>query len=136
MKILSIILLIVILSLTSCAINKGNEMAKDSGSSSFQPKPLDDEWNKWLVGQWEGLADSNVGMAKVWMKIDFGMNGQFLIMEGESIITERSDEQRQYLKDTLGASDEDIESDLSSTFKSLEIRTIDPIDRRSYWVFV
>jgi hypothetical protein len=126
MKRLLVLLFVLMISVTSCMVNKENEMAKENGSSSFQPEPLDDEWNKWLVGEWEGSADSNVGIAKVWMNIDFGINGQFLIMEGESIITERSDEQRQYLEDTLGASDEDIENDLSSTFKSLEIRTIDP----------
>jgi len=102
-----------------------DETAKESGSTSFQPKPLDDDWSKWLVGEWEGLADSDVGTGKVWAKIDFGLNGQFLIMNSESIITERSDEQTQYLKDTLRASDEDIESDLSSTFKALQIYTID-----------
>jgi hypothetical protein len=125
MKHVSIVLLIVMVSIASCAINQEKEIAEESKPSSFQPVPLDDDWNKWLVGQWEGLAESDVGTGKVWIKIDFGINGQFLIMNGESIITERSDEQRQYLKD-LGASDEDIESDLSSTFKSLEIRTIDP----------
>ncbi len=125
MKRLSILLLVVMVSLSSYAMDEEKETVKESGSTSFQPKPLDDDWSKWLVGQWEGSAESDVGTGKVWIKIDFGINGQFLIMNGESIITERSDEQRQYLKD-LGASDEDIESDLSSTFKSLEIRTIDP----------
>jgi len=113
-------------SLSSYAMDEEKETVKESGSTSFQPKPLDDDWSKWLVGQWEGSAESDVGTGKVWMKIEFGLNGQFLIMNSESIITERSDEQRQYLKDTLGASDEDIESDLSSTFKALQIYTIDP----------
>jgi len=39
----SIALLIVMLSMASCAINKEKEMAKESGSTSFQPKPLDDD---------------------------------------------------------------------------------------------
>jgi hypothetical protein len=44
------------ISLTSCAINKENETAKESGSSSVQPKPLDDEWSKWLVGEWKVVS--------------------------------------------------------------------------------
>jgi hypothetical protein len=126
MKHVSIVLLIVMVSMASCATNQEKEIAEESKPSSMQPEPLDDEWSKWLVGEWEGSAESDVGTGKVWTKIDFGLHGQFLIMNSESIITERSDEQRQYLKDTLRASDEDIESDRSSTFKALQIYTIDP----------
>ena len=131
MKRLSILLFVVMVSMASCTIQeKGvvqeKEMAKESGTPSFQPKPLDDEWSKWLVGQWEGSAESDAGTGKLWTKIDFGLNGQFLIMNTECEITEISDEQRQYLKDTLRASDEDIEKYRSSIFKELQIHTIDP----------
>ena len=119
-------MLVVMVSLSSYAINEEKETAKESGSTSFQPKPLDDDWNKWLVGEWEGSAESDVGTGKLWTKIDFGINGQFLIMKSESEITEITDEQRQYYKDTLRASDEDIERYRSSTFKWLQIHTIDP----------
>lgn len=47
-------------------------------------------------------------------------------MKGESKITETTDEQRQYLRETLHASDEEIEKFQSSTFKELQIHTIDP----------
>ena len=126
MKRLSIILLIVMVSMSSCAINKEKEMAKDSGPISFQPKPLDDKWSKWLVGEWEGLAESDVGTGKARVKIELGLNGQFLIMKSESEITEITDEQKQYLKETLHASDEEIEKSQSEIFKELQIHTIDP----------
>ena len=126
MKKLLILLLVAMVSLSSCAINQEKEIAEESKPSSFQPEPLDDEWSKWLVGEWEGIVESDVGAGKLWTKIDFGLNGQFLIMKSESEITEISEEQRQYLKDTLRASDEDIEKFRSSTFKELQIHTIDP----------
>jgi len=126
MKRLSILLFVVIVSLSSYAINKENEMEKESGSTSFQPKPLNDDWSKWLVGEWEGSVDSHAGTGKVRIKIDLGLNGQFLIMNSESEITELSDEQRQYLKKTLGASDEDIKGYQISTFNELQIHTITP----------
>jgi hypothetical protein len=47
-------------------------------------------------------------------------------MKGEAEITQITPEQIQYLKETLHASDEEIEKFQSSTFKSLEIHTIDP----------
>ncbi len=126
MKKSSIILLVVMLGLASCAMNKENEMAKENGSSSFQPKPLDDEWNKWLVGEWVCRAESDVGTGKGRTKIEFGLNGQFLIMKSQSEITEMTPDHIKYIKDTLGASDEDIERSQSSTFKELQIHTIDP----------
>ena len=126
MKHVSIVLLIVMVSMASCAINKEKEMAKDIKPSSFQPKPLDDEWSKWLVGEWKGSAESDVGTGKIRTKIELGLNGQFLIMKSESEITEISDEQRQYYKDTLHVSEEDIERYRSSTFRWLQIHTIDP----------
>jgi len=126
MKRLSIILLIVMVILSSCAINKEKEMAKKSRPSVFLPKPVDDDWSKWLVGEWEGSGESNAGKGKGWVQIELGLNGQFLIMKGEAKITQITPEQIQYLKETLHASDEDIEKFQSSTFKELQIHTIDP----------
>jgi hypothetical protein len=126
MKRLSIILLIGIVSISSYAINEKKETAKESGSTSFQPEPLDDEWSKWLVGEWEGSFESDVGTGKIRTKIELGLNGQFLIMKTEAKTTEITDKQRQYLKDTLRASDEDIKRYRSSTSKELQIHTVDP----------
>ena len=141
MKRLSIILLIVMVSMASCAKMQQKELVKESGSVSFQPKPLDDEWGKWLVGEWEGSGDSSVTdesgkVAKIdldeqgagSLKIELGLNGQFLIMSGSS--GEMTNEQKKQIKDTfkktINASDEDIERFLSMPYKSLQIQTIDP----------
>jgi len=93
-KRLSILLLVVMVSLSSYAINEKKETVKESGSTSLQPKPLDDDWSKWLVGQWEGSFESDVGTGKIRMKIEFGLNGQFLIMKSEAEITEITDKQK------------------------------------------
>jgi hypothetical protein len=143
MKRLSILLLVVMVSLSSCAINEGKTTAKESGSTSIQPKPLDDDWSKWLVGEWKvvsgessWLADESGKAAKIDLdeqgagsfKIEFGLNGQFLIMQGSS--GEMTDEQKKQIKDafkeTTNASDEDLERFLSMPYKSLQIQTIDP----------
>ena len=141
MKRLSILLLVVMVSLSSFAIDEEKKTAKESGSTSFQPKPLDDEWGKWLVGEWEGSGNSSVTdesgkVAKIdldeqgagSLKIELGLNGQFLIMSGSS--GEMTDEQKKQIKDTfketINASDEDIEKFLSMPYKSLQIQTIDP----------
>jgi hypothetical protein len=140
MKRLSIVLLAVTVSVSSCATNQEKETAKEGGSTSFQPKPLDDEWSKWLVGEWKVVSgeswvtDKSGKVAKIDVgkegaggtKTEFGLNGQFLVMTSEAGISEITDEQRQYLKDALHASDEDIERSLSMPFKELQIHTIDP----------
>jgi hypothetical protein len=41
---------------SSYAINEEKETPKESGSASFQPKPLDDEWSKWFVGEWKVVS--------------------------------------------------------------------------------
>ena len=126
MKKLIIILFIVMVGAASCAKMQKKEIAKKNGATSFQPKPLDDEWSKWLVGQWEGSGKSDAGAGKCRTEIEFGLNGQFLIMKGESQIDEPTAEQIKYLKETLNASDEEIEKFQNSIFKDLEIYTIDP----------
>ena len=126
MKHVSIVLLIVMVSMASCTINKEHEMANENRSSSLQPKPLDDEWFKWLVGEWESWAESDVGTAKGRTNIELGLNGQFLSMNSQAETIQITDEQKQYLKETLHASDEDVERSQSSTFKELQVHTIDP----------
>jgi hypothetical protein len=112
--------------LSSCATNKEKEMAKESRPSVFLPKPLDDNWSKWLVGEWEGSGESDTGKGKGWTKVELGLNGQFLIYKGEAEITEMTAENIQYLKQTMHATDEEIEKFRGSTFRELQIHTIDP----------
>ncbi|MHC4455795.1 MAG: hypothetical protein ACYS0I_01705 [Planctomycetota bacterium] len=144
MKHVSIVLLIVMVSVSSCAINKEKEMAEINGSASFQPKPLDDEWSKWLIGKWKvvsgesSVADESGKVSKIdvddlgtgGFKIEFGLNGQFLIMKSWAETDEMTDEQKKQLKEALkettNASDEEIKRFLSMPFKELQIRTIDP----------
>jgi len=122
MKRLSIVILVVILSVGGCVSNQEKGIVEEIKSSSFQPNPLDDEWSKWIVGEWKGSAEIGGAKSNAWTKIELGLNGQFLIMKWENEITY---EQIQQLKEIMPAPDEDMEGFLSSSFKELEIRTID-----------
>jgi len=44
-------------------------MAEISGPPSFQPKPLDDEWSKWLVGEWKGIVGLGGVKSEAWREI-------------------------------------------------------------------
>jgi len=106
-------------------MTRTNKMVKESGKSSFLSKPVDDDWSRLLVGEWEGSGESDAGTGKGRVKIEFALNGQFLIKKGEALITEITPEQKKYLKDTLHATDEEIEKFQSTSFKEIEIFTID-----------
>ncbi|MHC4618808.1 MAG: hypothetical protein ACYTEQ_13775 [Planctomycetota bacterium] len=98
-------------------------MAKESGSTSFQPKPLDDDWSKSLVGEWKGIVGLSGMKSEAWREIELGLNGQFLITRHEHKVT---NEEIQELKKIMHISDEDVNKYQSLPFKYLEIWTIDP----------
>ena len=123
MKRLSVLLLIVIVSMASCTLNKEKEMTKDIKSSSFQPEPLDDEWSKWLVGEWKGIVGLGGMKSEACREIEPCLNGQFLITKHEHKVT---NEEIRELKKIMPISDEDVKKYQSLPFKYLEIWTIDP----------
>ena len=142
MKHVSIVLLIVMVIMASCT-KQQKEPIKENGTSSFQPKPLDDEWSKWLIGKWqvaggesEFLGDELENLGELnedgagGFTIEFGLNGQFLIWTSWIETGETTDEQKKQikeaLKETTNASDEDLERFLSMPFKELQIQTINP----------
>ncbi len=103
-------------------MSEEQKSAKEDKGPMFLPKPLDDQWSKWIVGQWEGSGKSDAGKGKGRSTIELGLNGQFLIVSGEAEITEVSSE---YLKKNMHATDEEIERFKNSPYRSLEIYTID-----------
>jgi hypothetical protein len=116
-------LLVVMVSMASCAINQEKETAEESKPSSFQPEPLDDEWSKWLVGKWEGSVGLGGVKSEARREIELGLNGQFLITKHEHKVT---NEEIQELKKIMHISDEDVKKYQSLPFKYFEICTIDP----------
>ena len=131
MKRLYILLTVIMVGLTSCATNREKESGKENIPSLEPPKALNDDWSKWLVGDWQGMAKSDFGEHKDWVKgkcrlnIQLALNGQFVIRKGWSQVTGLSDE---YIKQLKGQhlSDSDIEKIRNSTFESIEFYTTDP----------
>lgn len=48
------------------------------------PKPLDTPMSKWLAGQWQGMINGPFGEVEEWMAVTFGLENQFLLMQGKS----------------------------------------------------
>ena len=123
MKQLLIISLIIAAGAVLPLASQEKDVAKEVSNPVFLPKPLDDDWTRWIVGEWEGSGESDAGKGKFRVKAELDLNGQFLIMKGQAEITEISSE---YLKDTMNATDEELEKFQGSVFKSLQLYTIDP----------
>lgn len=131
MKKLYLISLVLMIDLVSCASDQKKESDKGNIPSLESPKALDDDWSKWLVGNWQGWAKSDFGPHKNWvigncrLHIQLDLNGQFLIREGWSRILSLSDE---YIKQLMsqGLTYSNIEKMRNKTFQSMEIYTIDP----------
>lgn len=132
MKTLFILLLVLMASVTSCTIDQKKEAAKKSAPDFLPPRGLDDDWSKWIVGEWEVSAESDMSKFKNWVKgkgrvtAELGLDGQFLIMKSKGEVTQISQEYAQYLKDVMRASQEDIENLRNLRFEDLDIQTIDP----------
>jgi len=125
MKRLPVILLAVMLVVTSCATSQRDKTAHENRPGVFQPKPLDDEWSQWIVGEWEGSVEGDAGQG--WsVTIEPALNGQFLIFRSQADLTTMPPEQIQYLKEHNHATDESIERFRSMPFRELEIYTVDP----------
>jgi hypothetical protein len=99
--------------------------AAQRGNTAFNPLPLDNEWTRWIVGDWEGTGESDAGSGRGSLHIGLGFNSRFLIITGEAAVTSMSAQQRQYLKTQLHTTDEDIARFRARPFRGLEIYTID-----------
>jgi len=125
MKRLPVILLAVMLVVTSCATSRREKTTHGNGPGVFQPKPLEDEWAKWIVGEREASVEGDAGQG--WsVVIEPALNGQFLIFRSQADLTTMPPDQIQYLKEHMHATDEGIERFRSMPFRELEIYTVDP----------
>jgi hypothetical protein len=96
------------------------------------PAALDDDWARWLVGEWESEAESDNGPFKNWVSargrltVELGIGGQFIIMHRQGLVTGISDEYERYLKQTMHASETDVEKVRHLPLANLELQTMDP----------
>lgn len=122
---LSITLVAVMMGLASCALEQRKETVEGHASSDLLPRPLDDEWSSWIVGEWRVVGESQSGKGEGWMTIEPALNGQFLVYRYETRVTEITAQQIQDLKEQVHASDLDIEIFRRTPYKGLEVHTVD-----------
>ncbi|GAB4376930.1 MAG: hypothetical protein Kow0042_23850 [Calditrichia bacterium] len=99
------------------------------------PQPLNDEWSNWLVGEWKGISQSNMGKSEEWMKIEKGLDGQFLIMHYKSKVIEANPEAMKKMQEQMKMSAEDMEKMMQSEYRGMGLSTINPMtgEMVGYW---
>jgi len=107
------------------------EQEKKSELSLGQPKGLDDEWSRWLVGEWDVSAESDLAEFKCWVKgtgrvkMELGVGGQFLIATKQGEVARLSEQYAQHMRQNVHASEEEIEKLRRMKFAEVEYFTID-----------
>jgi hypothetical protein len=138
-----IVLSVISLAMTSCAGEqraKTTERAMEQEKKSVQesvpslvpPKPLDDEWSRWLIGEWESSGESDLPGFKCWVKgkgrvkAELGVGGQFLVVTKQGQVTHISEQYLQHLREKMHAPEDEIEKLRKMKFAEVDYRTIDP----------
>jgi hypothetical protein len=113
-------------------MDQERKSAGQSVPSFVPPKSLDDEWSRWLIGEWESAAESDLPRFKSWvrgvgtMKAEIGVGGQFLVVTRQGGVARISDEYVQHLRQNVHAPEEEIEKLRKMKFSQVDFRTIDP----------
>jgi hypothetical protein len=106
--------------------------AQKNEPSLAPPRGLDDEWSRWLIGEWEVAAESDLPGFQNWvrgtgrMKAELGVGGQFLVMTRQGGVARLSDEYVQHLRQDLHTPESEIEKLRTMKFTEVDFRTIDP----------
>ena len=116
---------------SSCTTPKlKNELQEQSSASApalVVPDRLDDEWTRWILGEWGDFSEPGSDVKRNgWMKAELGLNGQFLIIRHENEITK---EDIEGLKEQMQTDDAQAAKFQSRTHKEVEYYTIDPQTR-------
>jgi hypothetical protein len=104
----------------------------ETAPSFVPPKGLDDEWSRWLIGEWESSAESDLPGFKCWvrgtgrMKAELGVGGQFLVVTRQGEVAHLSDEYVEHLRQNKHVPEEEIEKLRKMKFAEVDYRTIDP----------
>jgi hypothetical protein len=118
--------------IAECAMEQEKKSAGQSVPSLVPPGELDDEWSRWLIGEWESAAESDLPGFQCWVKgrghvkAELGVGGQFLVVTKQGEVAQVSDDYLQHLRRNMHAAEEEIEKLRKMKFAQVDYRTIDP----------
>lgn len=121
-KWLAIIAIVLAILIQSIFAQDKKEMAMEAqdAAESWTPPPSlkNNDWMKWMVGEWEGTTESPMGTSKDWMKVEFALDGQFVIAHMKSEMTSVNKEMAMQMGMT--------EEQMKEPYYGMGVFTVDP----------
>ncbi len=99
------------------------------------PQPLSNDWHQWLIGEWKGTSETNMGKTKDWMKIEWGPGKQFLVMHYKGKTTEVNQETLSQAAEKMNMPREQLKEMMMQDYYGLGITSLDPKtgEPMGYW---
>jgi len=125
-------LFIIFTALLLIAQEKGN--ANEGKLISIKNPAQDTLWT-WMIGEWEGWSESQMGKTKDWMMVEWGLNKQFVITHLKSRITDVNEKTMKSMSEQLNLSEKDVAQMVSTPYSGYGFATIDPesCEIHNYW---
>lgn len=105
---------------------KGQAEMTDEMRQMSPPAPLSSDWFNWMVGEWEGWTESSMGKSKDWMKIEWSLDKQFVVMNFKSEMVEANQEAMKQWQEQMNVSDEQMEEMMNMKYRAMGIVSQDP----------
>ena len=99
------------------------------------PKPLDNSFMTWMVGDWAGQTTGTTGKTKDWQKIEWGLDNQFVVVNYSSKMVSVSPEQMKAMTSSMKMSEEEVKKMMEMPYKGMGQFTINPMNGEfmGYW---
>lgn len=132
---LFLFLIIVIAFITIPALGQETKPMAEEMPSMIPPKPLSGDFNNWMVGEWEGYSDSPMGKSKDWMKCDWALDKQFIVITYEGKFVEPNMEMMEGMAKQMNMSKEDMDKMAETPYKGMGLVSEDPQTGKmmGYW---
>ena len=113
--------------------NMGKEMQEMPEMKA--PKALSGPWYDWMIGEWEGHTESPMGKMKDWIKFEWGLDKQFVVIHYQGEMIEPNKEMIKGMQEQTNMSDHDMQEMMDMPYKGMGVITNDPKTGESmgYW---
>lgn len=131
----AIFLLAVLNLLVLPSLAQEKKEGKEAEQSMTPPKPLEDDFINWMVGEWDGWTQSPMSKSKDSYKMEWSLDKQFALMHITSKTTEMTAAQKKDAAEAYGMSMEDLEKIMQMTYKGMGLLTLNPMtgEPMGYW---
>jgi hypothetical protein len=131
----SVIVLMCVLMLSLAVFAQESETSPQSDMPMTPPQPLNNDWQNWLIGEWQGTSESTMGKSDDWMKIEKGIDGQFLIMHYTGKTIEIKPDALKQMAKEMNISEDQAKEIAHQEYKGLGITTVNPMSGEimGYW---